>query len=492
MLRLGVAMLLVFSAGAPDDGSALRARLVAAARAQIGRTVRYDASYQRLAYPRGDVPLDRGVCSDVVIRALREVGVDLQVELHEDLARHFDAYPNLWQMTAPDPNIDHRRVPMLETFFRRRGLERPASRDPGDYLPGDFVTWRLPGNLPHIGLVSDRKTPDGRPLVLHNIGEGTREEDALFAWPPTAHFRWFDVLASATPATYQVHDDTQTFWRFWDHAKDLPEAAQLRLLQREVVQKRPDIYAASVIGLDPAKPYSSELAARWPKFLAFAGPSLPLARKLSSSIGRDLPKYDARFRKTFPDFAYTGDVYFTVSLGGFDGAVREVNGRTALLFGVDIIAAVYGAEAYPEAFFDHELFHIYHQQFPDPALEGTLARELWREGLAEYVAEQLNPHATEVVLFGLPRSTPARVRDELPALAAELRGRLRSKSPDDYRRWFLGSAEGQEPPSRAGYTLGYLVVKAIAGQRTLAELARLRGPELLAEIDAALAKLGAR
>lgn len=176
-----------------------RAALVAAARSQIGKTLRYDPAYVRLAYPNGDVPLDRGVCSDVVIRALRHMKVDLQVKVHEDMRDHFDAYPTRWKLKTPDPNIDHRRVPNLETYFRRQGLELPASEDPADYLPGDFVTWRLPGELPHIGVVSDRRTADGaRPLILHNIGEGTREEDVLFAWKPTGHFRYFPAPTRAT------------------------------------------------------------------------------------------------------------------------------------------------------------------------------------------------------------------------------------------------------------------------------------------------------
>ena len=195
MLRTGVVAALIAASALGQTASreliALRTRLVAAARAQVGKTVRYDPAYVRLGYPGGDVPLDRGVCADVVIRALRSVGVDLQVAVHEDLAAHFGAYPKRWGLDAPDPNIDHRRVPNLETFFRRRGLELPATRDARDYLPGDFVTWRLPGNLPHIGIVSDRRTSDGaRPLVLHNVGAGAREEDRLFAWPLAGHYRW--------------------------------------------------------------------------------------------------------------------------------------------------------------------------------------------------------------------------------------------------------------------------------------------------------------
>src|SRR5205085_1896277 len=114
-----------------------------------------------------------------------------------------------------------------------------------------------------------------------------------------------------------------------------------------------------------------------PKYLAFVGDALPRAKALSASLGRELPATDARFREAFPDFAYDGEVFFLVSLGGMDGGLREVHGRMALLFGVDIIARVYGGDAKLSAFFHHELFHLYHRQFPDPALEGTLARALW-------------------------------------------------------------------------------------------------------------------
>jgi uncharacterized protein YijF (DUF1287 family) len=174
-------------AHAQDGGAVVRA-----ARAQVGVTTRYDPAYVRLAYPGGDVPADRGVCADVVVRAFRRLGVDLQVQVHQDMRRNFAAYPRAWGLRKPDSNIDHRRVLNLETYLRRRGFQKRDSFAPGDFLPGDIVSWRLPGNLPHIGVVSDRKAADGsgRPLVIHNVGAGAREEDALFAWPQAGHYRW--------------------------------------------------------------------------------------------------------------------------------------------------------------------------------------------------------------------------------------------------------------------------------------------------------------
>ena len=189
-------VLLAGPAPAQDD---TLARVLAAAHAQVGVTRLYDGRYVRLAYPGGDVPADRGVCTDVVIRAYRAAGLDLQQAVHEDMRRTFAAYPTLWGRSGPDRNIDHRRVPNLETWARRAGHSLPVVTDASAYRPGDLVSWRLPNGLPHIGVVSDRRVPDGsgRPLVVHNIGAGAQVEDVLFAWPPVGHFR---ILREPEPA----------------------------------------------------------------------------------------------------------------------------------------------------------------------------------------------------------------------------------------------------------------------------------------------------
>lgn len=165
--------------------------LLAAAKNQIGVTVHYDPRYVQLRYPNGDVPADRGVCSDVVIRALRAVGLDLQQALHEDMRAHFARYPQRWGLRRPDRNIDHRRVPNLERYFIRRGWQRPLLRGAlNDPQPGDLVTYLLPGNLPHIGIVSNQRSTDGeRYLLLHNIGAGAASEDVIQNWPIVGHFR---------------------------------------------------------------------------------------------------------------------------------------------------------------------------------------------------------------------------------------------------------------------------------------------------------------
>lgn len=160
-----------------------------AARGQVGKTVRYDPAYVGLAYPNGDVPLDRGVCTDVVIRALRTAyAMDLQWLVHEDMKAAFSAYPANWGLSRTDRNIDHRRVPNLRRFFERKGYAREVTTVKADYRPGDIVSCTV-GNRPHIMIVSDRKAPDGTPLVIHNIGRGTREENRLFEFSLTGHYR---------------------------------------------------------------------------------------------------------------------------------------------------------------------------------------------------------------------------------------------------------------------------------------------------------------
>lgn len=165
-------------------------QLISAARSQVGVTLSYDPVYRRLAYPGGDVPLATGVCTDVVIRALRAQGLDLQKAVHEDMRGHFSAYPKNWGLRSTDRNIDHRRVPNLMTWFRRQGMAQSISDQASAYRAGDIVTWDLGRGLTHIGIVSDRRSAAGVPLVLHNIGRGTQEEDILFRFTIIGHYRF--------------------------------------------------------------------------------------------------------------------------------------------------------------------------------------------------------------------------------------------------------------------------------------------------------------
>jgi uncharacterized protein YijF (DUF1287 family) len=169
-------------------------KVVASGYVQTQTTTLYDPAYVSLAYPGGDVPPERGVCTDVVVRAFRAAGVDLQRLVHEDRAQHFAAYPKTWGLRKPDSNIDHRRVPNLMVFFSRHGKTLPLSKEAADYLPGDVVSWTLPGNnLAHISLVSDRFSPadPARRMIVHNIGGGAQVEDVLFAFTITGHYRYF-------------------------------------------------------------------------------------------------------------------------------------------------------------------------------------------------------------------------------------------------------------------------------------------------------------
>lgn len=165
--------------------------LIGAARKQLGVTLDYDPAYTSLAFPNGDVPRRKGVCTDVVIRAYRDAfGIDLQSLVHADMKRAFSAYPRTWGLRGTDRNIDHRRVPNLQTYFARKGAALPGSATNEGWRPGDIFTSLVGGRLPHIGIVSDQKARNGNWLVIHNIGAGTREEDALFDHKLTGRYRF--------------------------------------------------------------------------------------------------------------------------------------------------------------------------------------------------------------------------------------------------------------------------------------------------------------
>lgn len=159
---------------------------------QIGKTTSYDPAYQKIEYPNGDVPLETGVCSDVIVRAFRKAGIDLQQEVHEDMKGNFSAYPTRWGLSGPDANIDHRRVGNLMTYFARRAKSLSTDGDSATFLPGDIVTWDLGGAVDHVGMIVNVwYKPSQRYLIVHNIGAGTRMEDGLFAWKITGHYRYF-------------------------------------------------------------------------------------------------------------------------------------------------------------------------------------------------------------------------------------------------------------------------------------------------------------
>ncbi len=191
-MRIKIALLLAFwtisfTLFAQDFFS----RLADSAFTLTKQVVLYDPAYVRIPYPNGDVPSDRGVCTDVVIRAYRKLGIDLQKEVHEDMKAHFDKYPKKWGLSHPDKNIDHRRVPNLMTFFTRHGTVKTISTKPSDYQPGDIVCWNLGGSVTHIGIVVKKKSDDGqRYLMVHNIGGGQVVEDCLFEYTIIGHYQY--------------------------------------------------------------------------------------------------------------------------------------------------------------------------------------------------------------------------------------------------------------------------------------------------------------
>lgn len=184
-------MALTFSQFAKADE--LTDTLVKAAIARTHHQVIYNGAYFKIEYPNGDVPSQYGVCTDVIIRSYRKLGIDLQRLVHEDMRDYFHKYPakRIWNQTRTDRNIDHRRVPNLQTFFTRHGQVLPVTKHGRDYQPGDIITWMLPGNLPHIGIVVDQLSADGeRPLIVHNVGAGPQLEDVLFRYDITGRYRY--------------------------------------------------------------------------------------------------------------------------------------------------------------------------------------------------------------------------------------------------------------------------------------------------------------
>jgi len=192
--QLSILTFLLLSCAAPHAQSEVEsfpANLIDAAVERTNHSVAYSGSYYSIEYPGGDVPANVGVCTDLIIRSYRKVGIDLQKLVHVDMTESFDKYPDNWGLSRPDSNIDHRRVPNLQRFFARHGTRLAVTDSALDYKPGDLVTWMLPGNLPHIGIVVSGLSADGlRHLIVHNIGQGPKLEDVLFDYDITGHYRY--------------------------------------------------------------------------------------------------------------------------------------------------------------------------------------------------------------------------------------------------------------------------------------------------------------
>lgn len=176
-----------------ENPSTFEEKLSNAAISIIDKNVVYTPDYVSLKYPNGDVPAKTGVCSDVVIRAYRKLGIDLQKEVHEDMKANFLKYPTKWGLKKTDTNIDHRRVPNLEVFFERKGKKLKVSNNPNDYKTGEIVTWMINEKLPHIGIITHKKSIDGNPMIVHNVGGGQVAEDCLFSWEIVGHYKYVNV-----------------------------------------------------------------------------------------------------------------------------------------------------------------------------------------------------------------------------------------------------------------------------------------------------------
>lgn len=191
MLRIVLLLAIIFSASPVLAQADFYQRLSDAALSLTQQQVAYDPRYFTIAYPGGDLPAGKGVCTDVVIRAYRKLGIDLQKEVHEDMAAHFSVYPHKWRLSTTDKNIDHRRVPNLMKFFERHGGKRNVTNQAADYEAGDLVCWDLGGGITHIGVVAARRSGDGkRNLIVHNIGGGQVLADCLFLYRIIGHYRY--------------------------------------------------------------------------------------------------------------------------------------------------------------------------------------------------------------------------------------------------------------------------------------------------------------
>jgi hypothetical protein len=307
--------------------------------------------------------------------------------------------------------------------------------------------------------------------------------------PPLVHAQ-IPQVASQKP-TYKIVDLMPDFWDFYSKAQGLEPDKQAALFSSTLVRKFPLAYGAKIIGLDAEKPYDVALGERYRLWRERITPQhIEIARRLSQSIGRDLSRYEARFRETFSDFSYSGTVYFMASLLGFDGATRTIEGKTVLLFGLDTMAFVYGASLDPQPFFHHELFHVYHaQHLGDTDANPTIMTALWTEGLAVYVSKKLNPETEGISLFGLPEEMPAQTQARVKELSAEILRVLESTKPNDYRTYFTSGGTNADVPKRCGYYIGYLVAQEIGRNLAVQEMAKLSLEAARPLVIAALKKL---
>lgn len=292
--------------------------------------------------------------------------------------------------------------------------------------------------------------------------------------------------ASTPPPTNQPRqhmiDLMPAHQAWWASAATLDQNSQIRLLREMVVERYPDVYTKGVLKFDPV----TGLDEWYPRWYGWVSPGMSRINTLAASLPSTVPAIEKRFRREFPEFVFDGDIYFMNAIGAFDGAVRNVKGRRSLLFGLDVISAIYGEQAAIEPLFDHEFFHLYHEKHFRSGSDDTPAplwHALWREGLATYVARRMNRGASDLQIFGLPESTPSRVEQRRTQFAKDFLAKMNSTSEEDYAAFFLGNSPTSNPPSRSGYYLGYLLAERIGRSLTLDHLAKLPAETVRLRID---------
>jgi hypothetical protein len=312
------------------------------------------------------------------------------------------------------------------------------------------------------------------------LGQGLGQEIKAIPFPPSQ---------PATAADgFRVTNIVPDFLAFWTLAESKDETMQVAMFRQMVIRPHPELFVENVVNLGQ-KQGTAEEDRRIAIALKQIRPLVPVIRVLNDRLQSELKTYIPNFVRVFPDYRPSTPVYFTISLGHFNGAARDVDGQNALLFGVDVIAQD-GPDAVVSVLFDHELFHQYHASLKLPQSDdaGQLWQSLWAEGLATYVSWRMNPSADENdVLFD--RTLADRARPVLRALAADLLLNLRSRDPDEYDKYFLGNGTDKSIPGRSGYFVGFLVASRLGQSSTPLALAHLHGPELRSQVEEALRDL---
>lgn len=303
--------------------------------------------------------------------------------------------------------------------------------------------------------------------------------------------RW-DVSAAAPRLPFSVVDAMPTFWKFWNTTIEQPADQRVRAFFDTVVASYPDLFHHGLIASGALTDLGSvpEVQARVAKYLQDVSPLIPAMRHITITIRDDFPRFVQEFSATFPDYAPSTAVYFSVSLFGFSGALLVSGENTGLYFGVDELARIHGSSGNLKVIFQHELFHQYHYQIaPEIADNRAAWAFMWEEGLATYVSRRMNPGTTADQVLVTPDRLSELAQPFLANLARRLRDIADSTNPNDYIELFTAERTPSDIPARSGYFVGYRVAEKLAATRSLIELVHLRGTELKLAVMSALKDL---